>query len=273
MQIAAHTRQVLDGDRLAMFVFGGSGLGKNHIVERELHARGYGDILPITPASVNDLLREFHAATYRRRKAMPLVFDEARIIFETPANLNVMKLATDTAAGAKRYHSGFIFFEEHEVYDEASGNMKTKRVRQKGVSLAAPIIAMTNKNLNEFDNKTRDHAEALLSRIPAIEVPSGIEATWEYVVHLALTTNLLAHPKRSLSLAQRGAVIEWFTANLYNLKQVSVRTMLNARDAFAMPDLAFLREDLSSLLKPTIARVDRPAPRQLDWSALRVALS
>jgi hypothetical protein len=124
-QLAAHTRQVLDGDRVATFVFGGSGLGKNHIVQRELDARKLREVRMITPNAVNDLLSEFHKATHRRRRPLPLVFDEARLIFATDANLDVMKLATDTADNAKRWHSGYIWFTEEEV-ERDDGTTRTK---------------------------------------------------------------------------------------------------------------------------------------------------
>jgi hypothetical protein len=279
IQIRAHVRQVLEGERLGMFVFGGAGLGKNYIVLDELAKHGHRELQPITPAKVNDLLAEFHHATYdkdrakTRRQALPLVFDEARLIFDTQANLNIMKLALDGGKGSKRFHFGYIWFsKEHNGYTE-DGEEKFKTVRHTGTSLAAPIIAMTNKNLHDFDRKMQDHAEALLSRVPPIMIPDDPIAVWEYVIWLALTTDVITyHQGVSLPLAKRVAIIDWFTANLHNLANVSVRTLEKVRDDFATSNDELLDEDLELHLKPKGKRVEMPGPRQLDWAALRIAL-
>lgn len=279
-QVRAHVRQVLNGDRLGMFVFGGAGMGKNYIVLDELKKHGHGKIKPITPAKINDLLSEFHHATYdkdrakARKQALPLVFDEARLIFETQANLNVMKLSLDGGNDAKRWHSGYIWFsQEHNGFNEETGEEKFKKERHTGTSLAAPIIAMTNKNLFEFDRNMRDHAEALLSRVPPISIPNDPLALWEYVVWLALTTDLISkHRGRSLPLSLRATIIEWFTANVHKLANVSVRTLEKIRDDFATSSHDLLAEDLELHLKPVGKREAKIAPRQLDWIALRKAL-
>jgi hypothetical protein len=132
---------------------------------------------------------------------------------------------------------------------------------------------MTNKNLNDFDKKTRDSADALLSRVPPIEIPSDPIATWEYVVHLALTTDLLIQRNgKSLSLEKRSAIIDWFTVNIYNLKQISVRTLINVRDTFATSSPELVDSDLGLLLKPHEQRSDRQGLPRQDWAALRQAL-
>lgn len=279
-QMRTHVRQVLNGDRLGMFVFGGAGMGKNHIVFDELSKAGHQS-QPITPNNVKDLLSEFHNATYDiergkpRKLALPLVFDEARLIFETQANLNVMKLALDGAKEAKRWHSGYVWFsQELSGFNEETGEEKFRKVRHQGTSLAAPVIAMTNKNLHEFDKKTHDHAEALLSRVPPIMIPDDPIASWEYVVWLALTTDIITQFKgKTLPLNRRVAVIDWFTDNLHNLANVSVRTLEKVRDIFATSSSELLLSDLDLLLKPMAKRTDRQGPRQLDWASLRKALT
>lgn len=280
IQVRAHVRQVLEGERLGMFVFGGAGLGKNYIVLDELARHGHRDLQPITPASVKDLLNEFHTATFDidrmrpRKQALPLVFDEARLIFDTQANLNVLKMSLDGGKDAKRWHSGHIWFaNEHNGYNEETGEEKFKRVRHQGTSLAAPIIAMTNKNLHEFDRKMMDHAEALLSRVPPIMIPDEPLAVWEYVVWLALTSDVITYHKgQSLPLDMRAAMIDWFTDNLHNLANVSVRTLEKVRDDFATSREDLLLEDLDLHLKPKAKRTDKPGPRLLDWAALRKAM-
>lgn len=280
VQVRAHIRQVLEGERLGMFVFGGAGLGKNYIVLDELAKHGFADIKSITPNSNKDLLREFHKATYdlkakrKRKHALPIVFDEARLIFETQPNLNTMKQSLDGGKGAKRFDTGYVWFEEEpNGFNDETGEEKFKKVRHQGTSLAAPVIAMTNKNLHEFDRKMQDHAEALISRVPPIMIPDDPIAIWEYVVWLALTTDVITYFKgMSLSLAKRVAIIDWFTANLHNLANVSVRTLEKVRDDFAASSDELLQKDLELHLKPLGKRTDKPGPRQLDWAALRNVL-
>ena len=163
---------------------------------------------------------------------------------------------------------------EHNGYNEDTGEEKFKKVRHKGTSLAAPLIAMTNKNLHEFDRKMMDHAEALLSRVPPIMIPDDPLSVWEYVVYLALSTDVINYHKgKSLPLAMRAQIIEWFSANLYNLANVSVRTIEKVRDDFATSSPGMLSEDLELHLKPPSKRTDKPGPRQLDWAALRTAFA
>lgn len=279
-QVRAHVRQVLEGERLGMFVFGGAGLGKNYIVLDELAKHGFTDLKPVTPANHKDLLREFHRATYDveakrpRKHALPIVFDEARLIFETQPNFDTMKLALDGGKGAKRFDSGYIWFEkEPNGWNEETGEEKFKEVRHQGTSLAAPIIAMTNKNLHEFGRAMQEHAEALKSRVPPIMIPDDPIAIWEYVVWLALTTDVITYFKgKSLPLAKRVAIIEWFTANLHDLANVSVRTLEKVRDDFATSSDELLHQDLELHLKPKGKRSMESGPRQLDWAALRMAL-
>lgn len=279
-QIRAHVRQVLEGDRLGMFVFGGAGLGKNYIVLDELKKHGHSKLQPITPASVKDLLAEFHNATFDidtfkpRKQALPLVFDEARLIFDTQANLNVLKMSLDGGKDAKRWHSGYIWFHLHHNGYTEDGEEKLKKVRHQGTSLAAPIIAMTNKNLHEFDRKMIDHAEALLSRVPPIMIPDDTLAVWEYVTHLALTSDVITYHKGlSLPLDMRAAIIDWFTDNVHDLANVSVRTLEKVRDDFATSSEDLLLEDLELHLKPKSKRTGKPGPRLLDWASLRKALA
>lgn len=279
IQVRAHVRQVLEGKRLGMFVFGGAGLGKNYIVLDELAKYGHGRLQPITPTSVHDLLSEFHHATYdlerkeKRKRALPMVFDEARLIFNSEANLDVMKMSLDGGVGAKRWHSGYSWDETVPNGATKDGTPKFKQETFYGTSLAAPVIAMTNKNLHEFDRKMQGHAEALKSRVPPIMIPDDPIAIWEYVVWLALTTDVITYFKgNALPLPKRVAVIVWFTDNLHNLANVSVRTLEKVRDDFATSSEDLLREDLELHLKPVEKRSDKPGPRQLDWTALRKAL-
>lgn len=269
-QVRSHTRRVIEGTQPAMFVFGGSGLGKNYIVEDCLrrYGRDKGANISVTPKVYHDVLNGFHKATHRRRTPLPLVFDEAELIFKTVQNVNILKMATDRTG--RRFYPDFTWWDE-EYREDGEG---TKKVARKGTSLKAPIIAMTNKNLHDFPRDMKDHAEALFSRVPPIMIPTDPLVAWEYVVWLALTTDLLTHHRgNSVPLIIRSEAIEWFTSNLHDLPQVSVRMMTNILDVMVTRNLSEVNRDLDLLLKPSAQRCNKRGPQSQDWMRLRINMA
>lgn len=268
-QIEAHLDDVLTGRRLAVFVFGGSGLGKNHLVDAALK-RHRVDAVNASPKRFEDTLRAFHDATHEKgNRPNAVVFDEAQLIFGSEKNLNIMKDATDASAHALRYRDDFVWH-SFEWDDEKERDVK---VVNRGVSLKAPIIAMTNRNLDDL-GKDREHAEALFaSRVLPINLTNDPLAVWEYCVWLALDGHLLDNGSdgEGLTIDTRAKALDWFTDNLWNLKQVSVRTLEHVKNEFANPKTDFLKANLNLLLRPKADRTGHHTPQKPDWAALKTA--
>ena len=279
---SAFLEQTLKRERVSCVVFGGSGMGKNYLVAKALadHApkdkKGnalFIDSKANTPVS---LLTAFHEAQRhedgsKRKRVLPVVFNEARTQFATTAQLNILKIATDTDKDLSKLWHDFTWWTEEEDCDE-SGSEKIRRVKHKGVELNCPVIAMTNMQLSELPGPDLD---AVRSRVRPIEIPTDRYLLWEYTVHLALTTDLLLKDShgQTIPLNVRSEMIDWFTRNMMRLSQVSIRTMLNVKDTFVVQKPELRRDDLDLLLAPQSQWGHGHPPQLQDWSKLRRELT
>ncbi|MEG3124816.1 hypothetical protein [Sphingomonas sp. GB1N7] len=211
--------------RDAMICFGGSGLGKNHIVDEVIARMSPGNkrVAVDAPSNYKSVLKSFHDATHSRKKPLPVVFDEARLVFGTEANMNTLKAATGD--NSPKWVADYEWYDT-EVDEETGAEKKVKR---HGVSVDAPIFIMTNANLHDLPDKHRAHAEALFSsRAQPICIPDDRLAAWEYAGWLALDAGILnRYQTQPISLKTRVAALDWFTAHVWQLGQVSVRVLKN----------------------------------------------
>lgn len=262
---------VMDGKRDALICFGGSGLGKNHVIDKVIgsHAPEGERVSIDSPKDYKTVLAGFHDATYGRKRALPLVMDEAHLIFQNPRNLNIMKMATDGIG--KKYISDYVWYTE-----EIGPQGGIKKVPNWGVSLKAPIFIMTNTNLHSMPKANVSHANALFSRIQPILIPDDRMLAWEYCVWLAMEKNVInTVAGKTVSLADRAKALEWFTANLWNMDQVSVRTMMAiVKEMVLARSPAKLEAKLETLLLPVAQRsYARPVPtlNADDFRTLKMA--
>ena len=273
-QARSHLRRTFSGMGDGIILFGGSGIGKNHLVHQVASECGV-EPLRSDPSSYHDVLRAFHEATHGLTKPRPVFFDEAELIFNTVKNINILKTATSTIR-KDRYHADYTWWSEEE--EETGDEIKIKKVKNHGTSLDAPIIALTNKNLHDFNPKEHQHFNALFSRIQPIHIPDDPIAAWEYTVHLALTSQMMTVPVRvgksiglgGASLSARVRAVEWFTANLHNLSQVSPRTLQNAARTITTSDM--IDADLALMLVPEDRRTTTPIVPQHDWQSIMLAM-
>lgn len=281
---SAFLEQTLTGERGSCVVFGGSGMGKNYMVRKALakHApkdkKGNALFIDSKATTPVQLLTAFHDAQRdpeqnyaKRKRVLPIVFDEARTQFSTPAQMNIMKIATDTDPNIDRNWREFTWYQEVEDFDK-NDELVVKREPRKGVVLNCPVIAMTNMQLSELPGPDLD---AVRSRVRPIEIPADRYLLWEYTVHLALTTDLLLKDAygQTIPLSTRSEMIDWFTRNMMRLSQVSIRTMLNVKNTFVVQKPELRRDDLDLLLAPH-SQWGRGHPPQLqDWSKLRRELT
>ena len=273
-------KQVLKGQMVSLAVFGGSGMGKNYVIDEALKKYAPRDenhrIAVVHSNALNELqLRnDFHTATFRRNRPLPMIMNEARNIFTTPAQMNIMKEATDSRPGATRFWPNHSWKEKEEYEVEFKDHTVTREREITvigGVSLRTGIIAMTNMALTGLNGVD---IAAIKSRMQVVEIPDDPDLAWEYTIWLALTTHLLTKDNKGVNvpLTKRVAIIDWFTANQKKLEQVSVRTLVRVRDAMVNGNPALCTHTLNLLL------VDRHnwragmPPQQQDWGALRMEL-
>jgi len=276
--------QVLKGERVSCVVFGGSGMGKNYLVDAALKKHAPkdkdGNVLFIdskanTPIKLldafHDAQRDREQNNAKRKRVLPIVFNEARTQFSTPAQLDIMKIATDTETSIDktwREYTWTVMVEDFDKNDE----LVEKPVKHKGVSLACPIIAMTNMQLTELPG---DSVDAVRSRCRPIEIPPDRYTAWEYVVWLALTSDLLTwdNHQQPVPLKLRSEMIDWFTRNMMRLQQVSVRTMKNVMGTFLLAKPHLLQAELSQMLAPKHLWKHGHPPQLQDWGKLRRELT
>jgi hypothetical protein len=267
---------VMTGKRDALICFGGSGLGKNHVIDATLAKYGPKDSdgLPErvsidSPDTYKAILDGFHRATHWRKKPWPIVMDEAHLIFQNPRNLNILKMATDEI-GKKE-------IEDYAWYTEDIGPLGgVKKIKHLGVSLKAPIFIMTNTNLHDMPKENRNHANALFSRIQPILIPDDKLEAWQYAVWLAMEKNVInTAAGKTVSLTDRSRALAWFTANIWNMDQVSIRTLKAiTKEMVLARSPEKLAAKLDALLLPVSQRSDaRPVPKQSaeDFRAIKLA--
>lgn len=271
---------VLKGEPISLAVFGGSGMGKNHVVAEALKKfgprtqDGHIEIINSNASKPDGLLDDFHRATHGRKRPLPIIMNEARNVFSTPPQMNIMKEATDHAPSATRYWHNYAWYqlEDYEVHFKNHSVFRTRKVQHMGTSLKCPIICMTNMQLRDMKG---DDLAAIRSRMRVIEIPRDPDAAWEYTVWLALSGDMLVKDRfgKTVPLAVRTNVIDWFTANMKRLDQVSPRTLLDVFNAFVHGKSSLCAATLGLLLaNRSNWRTGRP-PQQQDWSALRCALT
>jgi hypothetical protein len=207
---SAHTlaSYVLSGELPALILCGAPGCGKTYTINSAIKNAGKKS-LPGNPARYDDLYNLFADA---QRKNEVLVLEEADQIFRNSRQSNVIKLATDVTG--KRV------------------------VKEKGVvyNLRAKLFIGTNldlTNIANFPNHVRDDIAAITSRTAPIVFPTNSSALmrlelWEYACYLAIVHGLLRPDPKGGECPSRwqNAALEFFTANVFKLDEVSVRRLL-----------------------------------------------
>lgn len=252
----------------ALYISGPPGVGKTHSIVEQEHIWRQRGVAPIRfrPTNVRDLIDHFAVAGGR----LPLIMEEADIIFRSKPMFEVLKQATDPATPDFMHRFEKIDGEKVEV----------------AINLNVPIIVSTNMDLTGDTGWDKDllcDRDALFNRSRPIIIPDDAIALWEWSIYLALTSHLtmnvtVRNPRggkpieQANPLAVQVQALDWFTDNLNRLAVISPRTLKHIAQFMGrahrgdMPS-SILDEELAGLLGPERAE-PVPVPSKADWGKL-----
>lgn len=205
-------------------------------------------------------VRDLDDAIYEARGRSLIVADEADSLLRSIPQIERLKLLADpTYKDPLRIGAG-----------------KHARTLQ----LTCPIILAFNADIDVADRATRTQLDALFSRQRPVRVSGSKKALHEYSVMVALTTNLLKNYHRGGrayggSLESFSEAIDFFTENMWNLEEVSPRSLqkiyfLICEHRAGQLSFDNLSVELHSLLSSGPPQTSG-LPQLEDWGALRRA--
>jgi hypothetical protein len=207
----------LNGEARGLIVSGPPGLGKSYKVEEMLREWDQDEVNhTIVKGFVRatGLYKLFYAY---RELGKVIVFDDADSIFFDDVSLNLLKAVCDTT---DRRRVGWMT--EAKFFDEETGEQLPKHFEFEGT-----IIFITNL---DFDNliirghKLAPHLSALISRAHYIDLAMKTKQDYFIRIQQVIMDGLL--DEMDLTSEQQGEVLAFIEINLYNLRELSLRSAL-----------------------------------------------
>lgn len=237
-------------------ICGMPGLGKSHLLkncDKRMKARNI-DTIWRNFTHVRDLEDAIISAHGKKL----IIADEADSMVRSSAQIELLKLLAD------QKFTGQV----------ESGSGKNKR----HLKLTCPIILAFNANTFSPNNSIQTQLDALFSRKRPVVLKGNREELWEYSVALALKSNLLKNiivGGRNYigSLSAFAKAIDIFTQNIWNLEEVSPRSLENiykyiCENIDGVISNSELEIEISSLMM-TQPQQNAGLPDLEDWAELR----
>lgn len=200
--------EVVEGNAQIAIISGLPGLGKSRLIKEAtecLEKQGV-EVDTCQFRTIHDL----DDAVFRANGQAVIVADEADSLLRSKAQIERLKLIADPK-GPK-------------ILDIGSGLTHRK------LKLNCRLLMTFNADIHVKDQQIQIQLDALFSRKAPVEIKGNREELWEYTVYLALTSNLINNFRYGkisygASLSSFSTAIDWFSSNIWNLKEVSPRSL------------------------------------------------
>ena len=211
-------RGAADNTITATVVSGAAGIGKSYTAELALnHAKETkGTSFKIIRGAINALDLYEQAYRYRNPKQV-IVLDDADRIFDSEDALNLMKCLLDTSV------------ERKVNWMTDASKFKGEDALPKEFVYSGAMIFLTNKNFQDYVDsgfgRYVEHMQALLSRSIYLDLKMHSRREVEiWGSHLVGRNKILQQD--GCSPGQERDAITWVKKNMYDLRELSIRTYL-----------------------------------------------
>jgi hypothetical protein len=230
-----------EGAITATIVSGAAGIGKSYTAEWALeHARETkGTSFKIIRGAINALDLYEQAYRYRNPRQV-IVLDDADRIFDDEDGLNLLKCLLDTSVERK-----VNWMTDHPRF-------KGEDALPKEFTYAGAMLFLTNKNFQDYIDSAYgryvEHMSALMSRSIYLDLKMHSRREVEiWGSHLVGRNKILQQDGCTPGM-ERDA-IDWVKKNMYDLRELSIRTYLKLGKFMKMNDQNWERLATITLLR------------------------